>query len=143
MDDDLDLVLAGDAESLEEGMRLVQELEEERERVTAWQKAWPEDAPLSEAELREELKTVHGALKLIIRRMKDLYDRLPDPGYLEKIDTDEVPGSIYVELLSTVGWVRDELPDIEGVVRDSLEETPESLWDSWATRISSHRPDPY
>ncbi len=84
-------------------------------------------------------------MRAIARRMEHLHKRLPEPDYFDVIfeDTEEVPETIYFELVSTVAGITDELAGVGGSIRHGLEATPESLWDAWVKRVSSQRLDPY
>ena len=120
-------------------------MDQERHPMIAWQEEWPEDAPLSEAELREELEGVRAELRAIARRMQALHKRLPEPAYFDMIfdDNEEVPETIYFELVSTVAGISDELSGVDDTIRYGLEATAESLRAAWVQRVASRRPGPY
>ena len=115
----------------------------DREDLTAWQTAWPEDSPLSEAELREALERARSTLVATHRRMKELFACLPMPadydGDYELIN--DHPRSIYFELHTAVYYLM-VLTDEEcndSILRNALEATPESLREEWA-RSGPRRP---
>ncbi|MCP3963628.1 MAG: hypothetical protein GY719_37810 [bacterium] len=120
----------------EAGVRRLRELQEDRDRVTARQTAWPEDSPLSEAELREVLETARSTLVATHRHMEDLFACLPMPAdYDENRELSyDYPRTIYFGLHTAVFYLM-ELFDAEthdGFIRRVLEATPESLWKEWA-----------
>jgi hypothetical protein len=105
------------------------------EELMKGQSSWPEDCPVSEEELREELGAALVEIRGLGERIKQLKDRLPPapedlgeaPGGFE-----DGPASVYETLSSVVTYVVDDvIPDIERQVTQALAATPESLRSEW------------
>ncbi len=111
------------------------------EHVVAAQEAWPEDSPLSEEELRAELLACKERLVVEHRKMKDLYDRLPEPAEFRLEDETDVPPSVYLDLCGTVvGVVEDHLDGALKEIDQGLDATPEELRQEWLARRLPHGP---
>ncbi len=106
------------------------------EEKLALQAAWPEDSPLSEAELRAELETARDEVRRIGERLKALAATLPAPPELQRTGAgedsfDDVP-SVYGQLTGVLDYIAEEaVAEIESVVEGALAVTPESLRAEW------------
>ncbi len=97
--------------------------------MLAPQIAWPADGPLSEAELRSEIRSLCDSAQALHERAQELFDRLPEPpdGEFE----DEVPPSVYFVLVNAVSMITDHVPEILKSVDRQFVATPESLRGEW------------
>ncbi len=95
--------------------------------------AWPEDCPLSEVELRAEMRTVAADIRALDQRVRALFERLPEPAEyddLEVHDRREFPTGVYYELhFALFGLLEEGL--WSETAEEALEQTPESLRQRW------------
>ncbi len=109
------------------GMRLALEVPDE---IRARQNVWPEDAPLSEAELRGELQAMLETARAMRERARELFERLPKASAEEVYY--EVPRSHYCVLACALYFAVDEgLEEFVSFLQDSLGATAESLRREW------------
>ena len=121
--------LTEEIESLgNDGMRLAFSFPETME---AQQRAWPEDAPLSEAELRSELQAIVDAFNALHARAGKLCEKLP-PLPEAELD-DEVPRGLYFALADALDCAQSG-GDLLEYLESALEATPESLRAEWLQR---------
>ncbi len=93
------------------------------------QTAWPAECPLSEPELRGEIRALLDGLKALQDRAEALYARLPDPPDAEI--EGEMPQSIYGALTDAASMAGGNTPEILKYLDSRLRETPESLCGEW------------
>ncbi len=111
-----------------------------REKIHAQQIAWPAKCPLSESELREEIKALSDSAKALEDRARGLYARLPEPPDAEF--EGEVPPSLYFVLVVAVAVAEDYAQNLREELDRGLAATPERLRDKWLSsqlsRIGRH-----
>ncbi|MCP4054632.1 MAG: hypothetical protein GY739_16560 [Mesoflavibacter sp.] len=114
------------------------------EHMDATQRLWPDDCPLSEAELRSELRSFLPEIEVLSRRARALYERLPEPPDYqlkdESGDIADVPNSLYFMLLNALSFLfEDALEQSAALIEDALAETPESIRVYWLEQQISHQ----
>ncbi len=100
-----------------------------REKIHAQQTAWPAQCPLSEANLRAEIRALSDSAKALEERARKLFARLPEPPHAEY--ECEVPPSLYFTLVDAVVAAEDDAQTLREELDDGLAATPESLRDKW------------
>ncbi len=115
------------AKLLQEGVKLDFTFSDE---TVAAQTAWPQDALLSEKELRTELEGMLEDLRKILRRGKEVFVTLPEPPPRE---TDgDAPRSVYYMLQEAMSFLaEDELPGGIAYVEECLAAIPLLLRFKW------------
>ncbi len=105
------------------------------EHVEAAQTRWPEDCPLSDEDLRGELRSLLEEIGGLSLRAKGLYERLPEPREFQLDDLDEVPESLYCMLYNALSHLFDDgLAGSTRVIEDALAVTPEAIRMDWLDR---------
>ena len=109
-----------------------------RAEIHAQQIAWPADCPLTEAELRSEIRSLCDSARAVHERAEELFGRLPESRDDEF--ESEVPPSIYFALYDAVSILMD-VPEILKSAERELAATPESLRDTWLESQLRRIPD--
>ncbi len=103
--------------------------------VDAAQTRWPEECPLSDEELRGELRSLLAEVGSLSQRAKALCGRLPEPHEFQLDDLDAVPESLYLMLYNALSYLIDEgLERSTKVIEDALVVTPEGIRADWLDR---------
>ncbi len=99
--------------------------------ITA-QSTWPEGCPVSESDLKQELRSIRDSVCRLEATAKGLLDGLPDPAEYDYKNIDDVPPSVYCHLHGTLAFLTDQgLKELGDDIEAALAATPESLREAW------------
>ncbi len=105
------------------------------EQIETAQSLWLEDCPLSDQELRAEMREVLAEIDRLARRVGTLRDRLPNPHEFQFDNLDDLPASLYLRLHSALSFLLDDsLKRSAEVISEALAATPEGIRTDWLNR---------
>jgi len=103
--------------------------------IKAAQLAWPEDAPLTEPELRREVQALYDDVKAVQDRATKLHARLPEVTSAEI--NQEAPQSLYYVLNAAVHATTEDFDRFYAYLEEMLSATPDSLLLDWVSYLLS------